>query len=311
MSGSMRTVMRRGLPALGAAALAVALVSAVGGSEPASAGTEPTSFAFAIGNGTLKGGAAEVGNRYEDFDLVVVDGEEASGAKIAAIQDGGATVLGYLSVGTIEKWRGWFDQVKRYRLKAWQDWKDEWFADTSKAGFRRRLADDVAPDLLDKGFDGLFLDNTDMVETHNHVGQRKGMEKLIEMLDELTHGDGKLLYAQNGGPAMLDGYPQQDVDPLIDHFDGWNREDVTWTYDFDHHGYKPNPNGAREEALDELADIAAEGLVTTATDYVDLDDASSDAECDSLENAGSVGALEYVADIGLTAKAVAANPFTC
>jgi endo-alpha-1,4-polygalactosaminidase (GH114 family) len=307
----MGAPMRRGLPALAAAALAVALLSATGGSQPAKASTDPASFAFAIGNGTLKGSAGEVGGRYEDFDLVVVDGEEASAVKIAAIQATGATVLGYLSVGTIEKWRGWFDEVKRYRLKAWQDWKDEWFADTSKAGFRKRIANEIAAELLQKGFDGLFLDNTDMVETDSHRAQRKGMGKLIEMLDSLTHGDGKLLYAQNGGPAMLDGYPQQDVAPLAAHFDGWNREDVTWTYDFDHHTYKPNPAGARNEALQELEDVGAEGLVTTATDYVELDDGDDTAECDSLLNAESAGALEYVADIGLTAKAVAANPFTC
>ena len=73
-------------------------------------------------------------------------------------------MLAYLSVGTIEKWRGWFDDIKRYRLEPWQDWKDEWFADVSKPGLRRIIVRRIAPGILDKGFDGLFLDNVDMIE---------------------------------------------------------------------------------------------------------------------------------------------------
>ena len=51
--------------------------------------------------------------------------------------------------------------------------------------------------------------------------------------------------------------------------------------------------------------------MTTATDYVELDDSSNGAECESIANAQGVDALGYVADIGLTKKAVAANPPDC
>jgi hypothetical protein len=137
------------------------------------------------------------------------------------------------------------------------------------------------------------------------------MERLIQMLEELTHGQGGLLYAQNGGPGMLHGYDNQGVEALHTHFDGWNREDVTWTWDFDRRRYVRNPAGDRNDALDELEDIATEGLVTTATDYVNLDNNSTEAECESAANAAGVGALSYVADIGLTGKAVEANPPDC
>jgi hypothetical protein len=306
---SMNPVMRRGATLAGIATLGIGVAFMGGGS--ATAGTPPASFAFAIGNQTLDGDAATVGARYAGFDLVVVDGEEASAGEIAAIQAEGATVLGYLSVGTIEQWRSWYPDVKRYRLQAWQDWKDEWFADTSKAGFRRQVADEIAPGLLAKGFNGLFLDNTDMVEVRKHREQRAGMERLIQMLASLTHDDAKLLYSQNGAPGMLGGYPNQDVEPLAQHFDGWNREDVTWTFDFERRRYVRNSAGDRNAALGELESIGALGLVTMATDYVDLDDNDLDPECEAVANASGAGALPYVADIGLTRKAVEANPPDC
>jgi uncharacterized protein (TIGR01370 family) len=299
--------MKRGGMVAAAAGIGAAAVIAIGGSTPAGAGEEHSSFAFAIGNRTLDGSAAQVTDRYDDFDLVVVDGQ-ASSAKVDAIQAGGADVLGYLTVGTIESYRPWYGELKRYRLSAWQDWKDEWFADTSRAGYRRKVMDVAEERILSQGFDGLFLDNVDMVEVKRHKAQREGMGILVGELDALVDASGRLLFAQNGAPGVLDGYPGQGVDPLIDHLDGWNREDVTWTYDFDRRRYVKNSNAEREAALDELQEIGDEGLTTTATDYVDFTDGFSDAECAAVTNALGVGALPYLGNIGLNVDAVEANP---
>src|SRR5690349_13180782 len=86
------------------------------------------SFAFGLGSGSLDG---DVAARFRGFDLVVVDGEEASAKQVAALKAQGTVVLGYLSVGTIERGRFWFKDVKRYRLDLWDDF-GEWYADTSK-----------------------------------------------------------------------------------------------------------------------------------------------------------------------------------
>jgi endo-alpha-1,4-polygalactosaminidase (GH114 family) len=306
--------MKRGTIAAGAVAAAAAAVVLVAGSAPAEDGARrglgPESFAFGIGNRTLDGSDAAVGQRFADFDLAVVDGQEAKPGQIAAMQAQGAEVLGYLSVGTIEKWRPWYREVKRYRLAAWQDWKDEWYADTSKAGLRRALVEIADERILDKGFDGLFLDNVDMVEVAKHRKQRAGMGRLVGELDSLV-GPARLLFAQNGARGVLNGYEADGVEPLIDDLDGWNREDVTWTYDFDRRRYVPSRAADRSAALEELEEIAGAGLITTATDYVDIEDGFSAAECEAVANAEGVGALPYLANIGLTAAAVEVNPPDC
>jgi uncharacterized protein (TIGR01370 family) len=293
------------------AAAALAAVMIARSEAPASADPPAaSSFAFAIGDGTLAGNDAAVAARYQDFDLVIVDGEEASESQIDAIQAGGATVLAYLSVGTIESWRSWYRKLKRFRLSAWQDWRDEWFADTARGKYRRRVVSIADERILAKGFDGLFLDNVDMVEVRRHRKQRAGMGRLVAALDELV-GDGRYLFAQNGAPGVLNGYPNQDVDPLSAHLDGWNREDVTFTWDFDRHRYKRVPPADHETAIEELEAVAELEILTTATDYVDLKDSSLGDECEAVANATAAGVLPYIANIGLTRAAVEANPPAC
>ena len=180
----------------------------------------------------------------------MVDGEEASAGVVSALQDEGSVVLAYLSVGTIEKWRSWYDDLRRYRLSAWQDWKDEWFADVSKGGLRDALADEIAPGILAKGFDGLFLDNVDMIEPKRHKKQRDGMRELVARLGEVVHSDDGLLFAQNG-------YWGSRV-PAAAALDGWNREDVTWAYDFDRSAtFATRDRGPRRALM--RSDLAAAG----------------------------------------------------
>jgi len=257
---------------------------------------EVESWAFAIGNHTLDGNAAMVGARYAPFDLVVVDGEEARADEIAAMRSGGTVVLGYLSVGTVESWRSWYRQAKRYRLDSWKDWKDEWFADVNRAGLRRLVAGRIAPALLDKGFDGLFLDNTDMIESHR--SRASGMRKLVDALGTLSDDRGTLLFAQNGAGV---------IGPMLHNYDGWNREDVSWTYDFDHGRYEAQGPAAVAEAQAELREIAAAGVLVTSTDYVAEGDGP--AALESAANGCAAGALPYVSDIGL--RRVPARPFLC
>lgn len=289
----------RGRAASTAATAMVALGALLAGAPCASATpADPRlqsveTFALAIGNRTLNG---DLATRYDGFDLVVFDGQEAKPHQIATLQAQGTLVLGYLSVGTIEKWRPWYAQLKPYRLEAWKAWKDEFYADVSKRGFRRQMVKRIAPGLLDKGFDGLFLDNTDMIE--NHRSETTGMRKLIKQLSGLVDSRGGLLFAQNGADV---------VGPSLPYFDGWNREDVSFTYDFDHKRYAPVRPADHQAALDELTAIGAQGLLVTATDYVAEGD--GDAEQEAIANACAVGALPYVSDIGL--RRVPANPFSC
>jgi hypothetical protein len=223
-------------------------------------------WAFAIGNGTLSGNVAR---RYTGYDLVVVDGQEVTKRQVVALHGSGLLVLGYLDVGTIEPYRPWFRRAKPYRLDYWKQW-GEWYANVDAPGYRKLLLG-VAASFERKGLDGLFLDNTDMTETHPK--QAPGMRRLVAALASLVHGRSGFLFAQNG--ADVDG-------PIVRYLDGWNREDI----------------GTDPSAVRDLRAMHARGLLTLATGYVK--DASSPAVERDVRLACGAGALPFVSDLELT-----------
>lgn len=223
-------------------------------------------WAFAIGNGTLSG---DIKQRYAGYDLVVVDGQEVTKRQVATLRDGGALVLGYLDAGTIEPYRPWYRRAKPYRLDYWKQW-GEWYANVDAPGFRRLIVG-VAASFERKGIDGLFLDNTDMIETHPK--QAPGMRRVVAALARLVHGRGGFLFAQNG--ADVDG-------PILRYLDGWNREDI----------------GTDPSAVRDLRAERKHGLLTLATGYVK--NAASPAVQRDVRLACRAGALPFVSNLALT-----------
>lgn len=253
---------------------------------------EAKTFCFGLGADTGKPAVLEA---LKDFDLVVIDGEYAGRSEVSALKSAGVIVLAYLSVGSIEKGRKWYKRVKRYRLDHWDDW-DEWYADTSKKGYRDIIAKNVTPSILKKGFDGLFLDNVDMVESHRR--QKAGMYRLVSLLSALVHRKHGYLFTQNGNESAAS---------TMKYLDGWNHEDVTSTYNFDSKSYEKVPAGDTVKILEALKAAKARGKVVTTADYTAAGDTETDAL--SIANACSVGALPYISNIYLTR--IPSVPFQC
>lgn len=251
---------------------------------------EVSSFALALG---VDLDVPEVAEQLGRFDLVVIDGVDPPDGLVDALHDDGTLVLGYLSVGTIEEGRPWSAAAEAHELDFWEDW-GEYYADVADAGFRSIILDDAAPLVLDAGFDGLFLDNVDMVESH--PDQAHGMETLVAALDDAL-GD-RLLFAQNGDDS---------VDRVAAHLDGWNREDVTSIGDpLDEGSYELVDAESTASAVATLERLRGEGLLVTTTDYVADGDTATTA--DAVARSCAAGALPYVADIALTRLP---DPRTC
>ena len=267
------------LSGLVSAALAAPAYAA--SADPRLAAVEDFAFALGLDIDT----DAEVA-RLAPYDLVVVDGELTRPGRVAQLRAQGAVVLGYLSVGTIEPFRSWYRLLKPFRLADRFEEFDEYYARASAKGYRRAIAGRIAPKLLRKGFDGLFLDNTDMVE--GHPKQRRGMSKLVARSRGMVHARGGFLFAQNG---------ERSVGPLLPHLDGWNREDVTWTYSFRRKRYVHRPARDVAAAQAALTRIGAAGLLVTATDYTAAGDEAAAQE--AVANACATGAIPFVSDIGL------------
>ncbi|MEX2253481.1 MAG: endo alpha-1,4 polygalactosaminidase, partial [Thermoleophilaceae bacterium] len=240
-------------------------------------------FAFALGGGASAG---DLRGRFAGYDLVVVEPDETSGRRVKQLRDEGKIVLAYLSVGTIEKYRFWYRAAKKYRLRDKFDEFDEYYARTNRAGYRRLMVRVARRYLRRKRVDGLFLDNTDFIDIHPR--QKRGLRRLVFLLARLTHRRDKLLFTQNG---------EDLINPVLRRYDGWNREDVSWTFDFDQNRYEPVPAIERLAAQQALRRIKRAGLLVTSADYTARGDQAAFDE--SVANSCAAGAIPYVSNIQL------------
>lgn len=250
-------------------------------------------FAFALGLGSdeINSQLSTLGQ----YDLIVLDGEEASPEQISQLQNSGALVLGYLSVGTIEKGRGWYRKVKRHKLDLWDDW-GEWYANVNSRRFRRILLKKAVKPFLEQGFDGLFLDNVDMIESHRR--HKRGMKRLIKMISRSVKKEVGYLGAQNGDDS---------IDPFLEYLDLWNREDATSTYNFDTESYEQVSSADSLAAFETVARLLAAGLLVTTTDYVA--EGNSSIQTQALSAACAAHSIPFISDIYLTR--IADPPLSC
>jgi hypothetical protein len=98
-----------------------------------------------------------------------------------------------------------------------------------------------------------------------------------------------VVFAQNGADVL---------GPLMGALDGWNREDVSFTYDPGSRSYRPTTPGELDAAQSELRRLAAAGLLVTATDYLPPAATGAPAAA-AVNNACAAGALPFVSDLEL------------
>lgn len=145
----------------------------------------------------------------------------------------------------------------------------------------------MAPRILARGFDGLFLDNVDMIDGRPR-GLTAGMRALVGDLASLAHRRGGVLMAQNGEGV---------IGPMLGDLDAWNREDVSTSYDFARRRYLATPPRVRRDNAAALRRIARRVRLVTATDYTRrAGDASARR---AIATACAAGAVPFVSDIDL------------
>ncbi len=122
-------------------------------------------------------GAATDPELARGFDLLVLEPHHAR--PIAPLRGQDSTLLGYVSLGEVEKGRPYVAALDRAgALRAPNpDWPDARHVDLRHPEWRRTLVDIAVPAILAKGYDGIFmdtLDNAEAMERQNPI-ENKGM----------------------------------------------------------------------------------------------------------------------------------------
>lgn len=160
--------------------------------------------------------------------IIVIEPDDYSKDKVKAIKDKGYKVLGYLSIGTIEKERSWYEKYKDCRLKKVEDWPNEYYADCTKTEWQKFIFE-RAKSLKSKGFDGLWCDNLDVYEYNKSFEMYTDCKKILTELKKLdiyimVNGGKEFFYnaigCEDDLTKMVNGVTQEEVFSRITSYSG-------------------------------------------------------------------------------------------
>ena len=98
---------------------------------------------------------------FEPYELIVLDSEHHP--PLSILKEKGKTLLGYISLGEVESYRSHFNALRSENLLLMENenWRGSFFIDMRDNRWKVRVIEELIPDILRRGFDGLFLDTLD------------------------------------------------------------------------------------------------------------------------------------------------------
>lgn len=153
----------------------------------------------------------EIPDRASGYETVVIDGQDISKETVAALKDEGHTVYGYLSIGSLEKYRPYYPEFSDITLGKYENWPDEYWVDVSDKSWQTFVIKDLAGKMAGKGFDGFFLDNADICFYYPQESVYTGLVSILEGID--AYG---LAIVINGGDSFVTRLIDENRQYLID-----------------------------------------------------------------------------------------------
>lgn len=135
------------------------------------------------------------------YETVVIDAQYFEKEDIKYLHDNKQTVYSYFNVGSLENFRPYYNEYKEFALGEYENWEEEVWMDVSNNTWRYFLEHTLAPEILDKGVDGLFIDNLDVYYEYHTEAIYEGVKSI---LNYLYIQDTYLII--NGGDAFVTEY---------------------------------------------------------------------------------------------------------
>lgn len=147
------------------------------------------------------------------YKKIVLDAQCFSEEQIKSLQDSGHTVYSYINIGSLEEYRDYVDEYTRFALGEYINWDDEVWIDVSQKEWQDFIVNDLAKEILDKGVDGLWVDNCDVYYNYTTNDIYNG---LTEILKGLKKYDTYVVI--NGGDTYVSRYARKNksLDAVMD-----------------------------------------------------------------------------------------------
>ena len=156
--------------------------------------------------------------------LLAIEPEDYTTAEVQALKRAGNTVLAYLSVGSVSDERSYYKQLQPYTLRKLDDWEHERYLDVCEPAVQEWLINRGMA-LLNAGYDGLWIDNTDVYEEYPSDAAYKGITRILQALYPhgyimINGGMEYMLRAISQKARVAHGVTQEEVFSLITDYDG-------------------------------------------------------------------------------------------
>jgi uncharacterized protein (TIGR01370 family) len=165
------------------------------------------------------------------YDLLIVEPDNYSKAEVDSMKTAGNTVLGYISLGEVNKYRWYYPLMEEQGFLGINENWDSPYLDLADPKVRSIMLDQVLPNIMAKGFDGLFLDTIDDVAPYT---ERSHLQPyMLDIIRQMRERYSESVIIQNAGFFMLD-QTHSYVDAVL-------IEDVATNYNFDLDRYNLQP----------------------------------------------------------------------
>ena len=164
-------------------------------------------------------------NKLLDYQNVSIEIEEFKKNDIDRLKESNINIYAYLSVGSLENYRPYYDEFKQYTFQEYENWEDEKWIDVSVSSWQEKL-NELATSFKDLGADGLFLDNFDVYYYASEISAEfgeKNYQGCYQILENLSKTGLKLLI--NSGTDFLERLDKEN-DSLINEIDWYAQECV-------------------------------------------------------------------------------------
>lgn len=194
------------------------------------------------------------------YKTVVIDAQYFTKDDIMCLKKQGCTVYSYLNVGSIEKFRGYYDKYSKFALGDYENWENEKWVDVSEAEWQKFLESQERK-LLKKGIDGFFVDNCDVYDKYPEKKILNGLTKILKHL--MTFGKPVII---NGGDVYVMEYKAHHGN-LSDIMTGVNQETVWSKINFDTGNFSKQKTKDRKYFQKYVETCNREGITVYLLEY--------------------------------------------
>ncbi len=208
-------------------------------------------------------------DEFANYDVIVFDRE--AHPPLGNLNSKGKVLLGYLSGGELDSTRSDFAKIKNNHilLEENPNWKGSFIVDVRSPAWTAYLIEDVIPEILRQGFDGIFVDTLDSVEDlevrnpTKYIGMIQGTTNMIKTI-RMHYPNMKIMI--NRGYKILP-HIARDIDYVL-------AEGTMAEYNFETGKSKLFDDEIYQEYAQKVMDLKAKAphLQIMAVDYWDMND---------------------------------------